>query len=83
MSAEAVGSAAKSNAPRSDRILLASRKQARAALVFQQFSGPRTAQLAADRRIGLLGGGGHCTLRRFRSRDYFIDADHEGVLDGS
>ena len=39
--------------------------------------------LSADRRIGLLGGGGHCILRQFRSRDHFIDADHEGVLDGS
>jgi hypothetical protein len=36
-----------------------------------------------DRRIGLLGGRGHCTLRRFRSGCHFIDADHEGVLDGS
>ena len=36
-----------------------------------------------DHRIGLLGGGGHCTLRRFRSGDHFIDADHEGVLEGS
>src|SRR5260370_42063595 len=44
---------------------------------------PRTAPLAVARRIGLLGGGGYCTLRRFRSGDHFIDADHEGVLDRS
>src|SRR6266446_800882 len=39
--------------------------------------------LSADRRIGLLGGGGHCILCRFRSGDHFIDADHESVLDRS
>src|SRR5271169_5268799 len=44
---------------------------------------PQAAPLSADRRIGLLGGGGHCTLRRFRSGYHFINADHEGVLDGS
>jgi hypothetical protein len=34
-------------------------------------------------RIGLLGGGGHCRLGRFRAGDHLIDADHEGVLNRS
>ena len=42
----------------------------------------RTAPLAADQRIGLLSRFSHRSLCRFRSGDHFIDADHEGVLDG-
>jgi hypothetical protein len=39
------------------------------------------APLSADRRIAFLARSSHRLLRRFRSRDHFIDADHEGIQD--